>query len=98
MCLNLVLLLVSVAILLLNGGHFAQEINFTSSPNPGYHSGPQCCHLWYLLFLLTAVLRLSADWWIKPRNRKEFCERYCFRGYCDFNWLFFGDLFMGRQH
>lgn len=39
MCLNLVLLLVSVAILLLNGGHFAQEINFTSSPNPGYHSG-----------------------------------------------------------
>ncbi len=34
MCLNLVLLLVSVAILLLNGGHFAQEINFTSSPNP----------------------------------------------------------------
>ncbi|MCJ8087368.1 glutamate/gamma-aminobutyrate family transporter YjeM, partial [Staphylococcus aureus] len=39
MCLNLALLLVSVAILLLNGGHFAQEINFTSSPNPGYNSG-----------------------------------------------------------
>ncbi|MGS9258910.1 glutamate/gamma-aminobutyrate family transporter YjeM, partial [Salmonella enterica subsp. enterica serovar Infantis] len=38
-CLNLVLLLVSVAIFLLNGGHFAQEINFNSSPNPGYHSG-----------------------------------------------------------
>ena len=39
MCLNLVLLLVSVAILLLTGGHFAQDINFISSPNPGYQSG-----------------------------------------------------------
>ncbi len=39
MCLNLVLLLVSIAILLLNGGHFAQPINFTASPNPGYQSG-----------------------------------------------------------
>ncbi|HFZ8994510.1 TPA: glutamate/gamma-aminobutyrate family transporter YjeM [Citrobacter freundii] len=39
MCLNLVLLLVSVAILLLNGGHFAENINFTASPNPGYQSG-----------------------------------------------------------
>lgn len=39
MCLNLVLLLVSIAILLLNGGHFAQDINFVTSPNPGYQSG-----------------------------------------------------------
>ncbi|MCF3769383.1 glutamate/gamma-aminobutyrate family transporter YjeM, partial [Salmonella enterica subsp. enterica serovar Weltevreden] len=39
MCLNLVLLLVCVAILLLNGGHFAHEIYFTSSPNPCYASG-----------------------------------------------------------
>lgn len=39
MCLNLVLLLVSVAILLLNGGHFSENINFVSSPNPGYQSG-----------------------------------------------------------
>ncbi len=30
MCLNLVLL---------NGGHFAQDINFLASPNPGYQSG-----------------------------------------------------------
>ncbi|HDU4713155.1 TPA: glutamate/gamma-aminobutyrate family transporter YjeM [Klebsiella aerogenes] len=39
MCLNLVLLLVSGAILLLNGGHFAQPLDFTASPNPGYQSG-----------------------------------------------------------
>lgn len=39
MCLNLVLLLVSGAILLLNGGHFAQALDFTVSPNPGYQSG-----------------------------------------------------------
>lgn len=39
MCLNLVLLLVSGAILLLNGGHFAQSLDFTASPNPGYQSG-----------------------------------------------------------
>lgn len=39
MCLNLVLLLVSGAIVLLNGGHFAQPLDFTASPNPGYQSG-----------------------------------------------------------
>ncbi|EOW1329219.1 glutamate/gamma-aminobutyrate family transporter YjeM [Klebsiella aerogenes] len=39
MCLNLVLLLVSGAILLLNGGDFAQPLDFTASPNPGYQSG-----------------------------------------------------------
>ncbi|MDU1024182.1 MAG: glutamate/gamma-aminobutyrate family transporter YjeM, partial [Leclercia adecarboxylata] len=39
MCLNLVLLLESIAILCLNGGHFAQEVNFVSSPNPSYQSG-----------------------------------------------------------
>lgn len=39
MCLNLVLLLVSGAILLLNGGHFAQPLDFTASPNLGYQSG-----------------------------------------------------------
>ncbi|WP_434660512.1 glutamate/gamma-aminobutyrate family transporter YjeM [Klebsiella sp. MISC125] len=39
MGLNLVLLLVSAAILLLNGGHFAQPLDFTVSPNPGYQSG-----------------------------------------------------------
>lgn len=39
MGLNLVLLLVSLVILLLNGGHFAQPLDFTASPNPGYQSG-----------------------------------------------------------
>lgn len=39
MCLNLVLLLVSIAIPGLNGGHFAQEVNFVASPNPHYQSG-----------------------------------------------------------
>lgn len=39
MCLNLVLLVVSMAILALNGGHFEQPINFVVSPNPGYQSG-----------------------------------------------------------
>lgn len=39
MCLNLVLLLVSITILCLNGGHFAQGINFVTSPNPHYQSG-----------------------------------------------------------
>lgn len=39
MCLNLVLLLASIAILCLNGGHFAQDVNFVASPNPGYQSG-----------------------------------------------------------
>ncbi|WP_312951964.1 glutamate/gamma-aminobutyrate family transporter YjeM [Superficieibacter sp.] len=39
MCLNLVLLVASIAILCLNGGHFVQEINFVSSPNPDYQSG-----------------------------------------------------------
>lgn len=39
MGLNTVLLLVSGAILLLNGGHFAQPLIFTLSPNPGYQSG-----------------------------------------------------------
>ncbi len=39
MCLNLVLLVVSIVILCLNGGHFAQEVNFVSSPNPSYQSG-----------------------------------------------------------
>ncbi|MBV7405972.1 glutamate/gamma-aminobutyrate family transporter YjeM [Enterobacter sp. ENT03] len=39
MCLNLVLLGVSITILLLNGGHFAQDVNFIASPNPGYQSG-----------------------------------------------------------
>lgn len=39
MCLNVVLLLVSIAILCLNGGHFAEQINFASSPNPNYQSG-----------------------------------------------------------
>ena len=31
--------LVSLVILLLNGGHFAQPLDFTASPNPGYQSG-----------------------------------------------------------
>lgn len=39
MGLNLVLLLVSLVILLLNGGHFAQPLDFTASPNPDYQSG-----------------------------------------------------------
>ena len=39
MGLNLVLLLVSLVILLLNGGHYAQPLDFTASPNPGYQSG-----------------------------------------------------------
>ncbi|SUG97781.1 amino acid permease [Salmonella enterica subsp. enterica] len=99
MCLNLVLLLVSVAILLLNGGHFAQEINFTSSPNPGYHSG--LAMLSFVVFAIFAYGGIEAVGGLVDKTEKpekEFCERYCFRGYCDFNWLFFGDLFMGRQH
>lgn len=39
MCLNLVLLLASLAILCLNGGQFAQPVDFATSPNPGYQSG-----------------------------------------------------------
>ncbi|MFY2739928.1 glutamate/gamma-aminobutyrate family transporter YjeM [Pseudocitrobacter faecalis] len=39
MCLNLVLLVVSIIILALNGGNFAEPINFVASPNPGYQSG-----------------------------------------------------------
>lgn len=57
MGLNLVLLLVSGAILLLNGGHFAQPLNFTLSPNPGYQSGMAMLSLWYLPSLPMAELR-----------------------------------------
>ncbi|MGL4723732.1 MAG: glutamate/gamma-aminobutyrate family transporter YjeM [Scandinavium sp.] len=39
MGLNLVLLLVSLVVLTLNGGEFAQPVNFTVSPNPQYHTG-----------------------------------------------------------
>lgn len=39
MCLNLVLLLVSIIILLLNGGYFAQDINFFVLSNSGYQFG-----------------------------------------------------------
>ena len=39
MCLNLVLLVVSITILALNGGNFAEPVNFVASPNPGYQSG-----------------------------------------------------------
>ncbi|MCS2156640.1 glutamate/gamma-aminobutyrate family transporter YjeM [Scandinavium sp. H11S7] len=39
MCLNLVLLVVSIAIFALNGGHFAEPVVFTASPNPGYQTG-----------------------------------------------------------
>lgn len=39
MCLNLVLLVVSMTILALNGGHFAEPVDFIASPNPGYQSG-----------------------------------------------------------
>lgn len=50
MCLNLVLLVASIVILYLNGGHFAQPIDFISSPNPDYQSG-----LAMLSFLVFAI-------------------------------------------
>lgn len=50
MCLNLVLLVASIVILCLNGGHFAQPIDFISSPNPDYQSG-----LAMLSFLVFAI-------------------------------------------
>lgn len=99
MCLNLVLLLVSVAILLLNGGHFAQEINFTSSPNPGYHSG--LAMLSFVVFAIFAYGGIEAVGGLVDKTEKpekNFAKGIVFCGYCDFNWLFFGDLFMGRQH
>ena len=43
MGLNLVLLLVSGAILLLNGGHFAQPLNFTLRLIPGISRAWRCC-------------------------------------------------------
>ncbi|QUJ08425.1 hypothetical protein KCP77_23975 [Salmonella enterica subsp. enterica] len=63
--------------LLNEGGHFA-EINFTSSPNPGYLLRLwQCCHLVVFCYFAYGGIGLSADWWINRRNRKkEFCERY----------------------
>ncbi len=93
MCLNLVLLLVSITILLLNGGHFAQDINFLTSPNPGYQSG--------LAMLSFVVFAIFADGGIeavgglvdKTENpEKELCQRYCFCRYCYFNrllWQYF---------
>lgn len=58
MCLNLVLLLASIAILLLNGGHFAEAINFTASPNPGYHS--DLSMLSFMVFALFAYGGIEA--------------------------------------
>ncbi len=95
MCLNLVLLLVSIAILLLNGGHFAQDINFVTSPNRDTSLDWQCCLLSYLPYLLTAVLKLSVDWWIKRKTRKKLCQRYCVCRNCYFYRLFISNIPVG---
>ena len=102
MCLNLVLLLVSItAILLLNGGHFAQDINFLASPNPGYQSGLAMLSfvVFAIYFCLWRNLKRLVVWSDKTENpEKNFCQRYCFCRYCYFNRLFAGNIFMGRQH
>lgn len=98
MCLNLVLLLVSITILLLNGGHFAQDINFLASPNPGYQSGLAMLSFVVFAILPMAELKRLVVWLIKRKSRKELCQRYCFCRYCYFNRLFAGNIFMGRQH
>ncbi|MDE5191659.1 hypothetical protein PYX08_12925 [Citrobacter freundii] len=72
MCLNLVLLLVSVAILLLTGGHFAQDINFISSPNPGYQSGlAMLSFVVFAIFAYGGIEAVGGDWLIKQKNQKR---------------------------
>lgn len=78
MCLNLVLLLVSITILLLNGGHFAQDINFLASPNPGYQSGLAMLSFVVFAILPMAELKRLVVWSIKRKIQKELCQRYCF--------------------
>lgn len=61
MSLNFVLLVVSVAIMLLTGGHFAQEIHFSSSPHPGYQSG--LAMLSFVVFAIFAYGGIEAGDW-----------------------------------
>ncbi len=68
MCLNLVLLLVSGAILLLNGGHFAQSLDFTASPNPGYQSG--LAMLSFVVFAIFAYGGIEAVGGLVDKNRE----------------------------
>ncbi len=79
MCLNLVLLLVSITILLLNGGHFAQDINFLASPNPGLsvRSGNAIvCGICY--FLPMAELKRLVVWSIKRKIQKRTLPKVLF--------------------
>ena len=71
MGLNLVLLLVSLVILLLNGGHYAQPLDFTASPNPGYQSGLAMLSFVVFAIFATAESKRLAVWWIKPSSRKR---------------------------
>lgn len=98
MCLNLVLLLVSITILLLNGGHFAQDINFLASPNPGYQSG--LAMLSFVVFAIFAYGGIEAVGGLvdKTENPERTLPKVLFCRYCYFNRLFAGNIFMGRQH
>ena len=76
MCLNLVLLLVSITILLLNGGHFAQDSlhHRTQVISPVW----QCYRLWYLLFLPMAELKRLVVWSIKRKIQKRTLPKVLF--------------------
>lgn len=95
MCLNLVLLLVSVAILLLTGGHFAQDINFISSPNPGYQSG--LAMLSFVVFAIFAYGGIEAVGGLVDKTEKpeRTLQRHCLCRYRHFSWLFAGYIFVG---
>lgn len=78
MCLNLVLLLVSITILLLNGGHFAQDINFLASRTRVISPVWQCYRLWYLPFLPMAELKRLVVWSIKRKIQKRTLPKVLF--------------------
>lgn len=78
MCLNLVLLLVSITILLLNGGHFAQDINFLTSPNPGYQSGLAMLSFVVFAILPMAELKRLVVWSIKRKIQKRTLPKVLF--------------------
>lgn len=98
MCLNLVLLLVSVAILLLNGGHFAQEINFTSSPNPGYHPARNVviCSICYFAYGGIEAVGGLVDKTEKPE--KNFAKGIVFAAIVISIGYSLAIFFMGCQH
>ncbi len=97
MCLNLVLLLVSITILLLNGGHFAQDINFLASPNRlSVRSGNAIvCGICYFAYGGIEAVGGLVD---KTENPERTLPKVLFCRYCYFNRLFAGNIFMGCQH